>query len=76
MADKPRDSDLLTPKEVAGLFRVDPKTVTRWSNLGRLKAIKTPGGQRRFRRGDIKPYLEEGIELMDGGDEAADDTRA
>ncbi len=28
----PKDPDrLLTPREVAAMFRVDPKTVTRWA---------------------------------------------
>ena len=38
---------LLTPSEVAALFRVDPKTVTRWAKAGKLTAIKTLGGHRR-----------------------------
>ena len=40
---------LLTPGEVASLFRVDPKTVTRWATAGRIGSIRTPGGHRRFR---------------------------
>jgi excisionase family DNA binding protein len=40
--------DLLTPGEVAGLFRVDVKTVTRWAQAGKLGSIKTPGGHRRY----------------------------
>src|SRR5260370_42324003 len=39
---------LLTPGEVAALFRVDPKTVTRWAAAGRIHSIRTPGGHRRF----------------------------
>ena len=39
---------LLTPREVAALFRVDPKTVARWANEGRLTTIRTLGGHRRF----------------------------
>ena len=39
---------LLTPGEVAALFRVDPKTVTRWAASGRITSIRTPGGHRRF----------------------------
>ena len=35
---------LLTPAEVAALFRVDPKTVTRWAQAGKLTAIRTLGG--------------------------------
>ena len=30
---------LLTPAEVAALFRVDPKTVTRWAKAGKLTSI-------------------------------------
>ena len=37
---------LLTPGEVAALFRVDPKTVTRWAASGRITSIRTPGGHR------------------------------
>src|SRR5262249_58425519 len=40
---------LLTPGEVAALFRVDPKTVTRWAASGRISSIRTPGGHRRVR---------------------------
>jgi excisionase family DNA binding protein len=39
---------LLTPSEVAALFRVDPKTVTRWAKAGRLDCIRTLGGHRRY----------------------------
>lgn len=39
---------LLKPGEVAQLFRVDPKTVTRWASQGRMQGITTPGGHRRF----------------------------
>ena len=38
---------LLTPSEVAALFRVNPKTVTRWARSGKLTAIRTLGGHRR-----------------------------
>ncbi len=43
------DDRLLKPAEVAALFRVDPKTVTRWAKAGKLSAIRTLGGHRRFR---------------------------
>ena len=52
------DEDLLTPAEVARVFRVDPKTVTRWARAGRLPSMKTPGGHRRYRYGDIKPLVQ------------------
>ena len=50
---------LLTPSEVAALFRVNPKTVTRWARAGKLTAIRTLGGHRRFRASEIQKCLEE-----------------
>ena len=44
---------LLTPAEVAKIFRVDPKTVTRWAAAGRLDCVRTPGGHRRYLKSDI-----------------------
>jgi excisionase family DNA binding protein len=48
---------LLTPGEVAQLFRVDPKTVTRWAAAGRISSIRTPGGHRRFREAEVRALL-------------------
>src|SRR4051812_49716645 len=48
---------LLTPGEVASLFRVDPKTVTRWAAAGRISSIRTPGGHRRFREYEARALL-------------------
>ncbi|MQA08276.1 MAG: BldC family transcriptional regulator [Pseudonocardiaceae bacterium] len=48
---------LLTPGEVATLFRVDPKTVTRWATAGRIGSIRTPGGHRRFRESEVQQLL-------------------
>jgi excisionase family DNA binding protein len=48
----------LTPGEVAALFRVDPKTVTRWAAAGRIGSIRTPGGHRRFRESEVRALLE------------------
>jgi excisionase family DNA binding protein len=50
-------NELLTPAEVAVLFRVNPKTVTRWARAGKISAIRTLGGHRRFRRGEIEAVL-------------------
>jgi excisionase family DNA binding protein len=49
---------LLTPGEVATLFRVNPKTVTRWARAGKLTAIRTLGGHRRFRASEIRDCLD------------------
>lgn len=48
---------LLTPGEVATLFRVDPKTVTRWAAAGRISSIRTPGGHRRFLESEVRGLL-------------------
>jgi excisionase family DNA binding protein len=50
---------LLTPGEVAALFRVDPKTVTRWAAAGRIHSIRTPGGHRRFLESEVRALLQE-----------------
>ena len=48
---------LLTPAEVAKLFRVDPKTVTRWAKAGKLTSIRTLGGHRRYKESEVKALL-------------------
>ena len=48
---------LLTPSEVASLFRVDPKTVTRWAKAGKLTSIRTLGGHRRYRESEVRNLL-------------------
>ena len=50
--------ELLTPGEVAKLFKVDPKTVTRWAHSGKLQSITTPGGHKRFRRSVVEKFLQ------------------
>lgn len=52
------DEELLTPAEVAKLFRVDPKTVTRWAKSGKLSSIRTLGGHRRYRASEVRSLLE------------------
>jgi len=53
----PNQEVLLTPAEVAALFRVDPKTVTRWAKAGKLTAIRTLGGHRRYRQSEVLGLL-------------------
>ena len=56
----PEPDRLLTPAEVAAMFRVDPKTVTRWARDGRLASIRTLGGHRRYRESEV-------LGLLNGG---------
>jgi excisionase family DNA binding protein len=62
---------LLTPGEVAALFRVDPKTVTRWAASGRITSIRTPGGHRRFRESEVRALLRGESETSSEGHPAA-----
>lgn len=55
----PEADHLLTPSEVAALFRVDPKTVTRWAKAGKLTSIRTLGGHRRYRSSEVRALLEQ-----------------
>lgn len=50
---------LLTPAEVGAGFHVDPKTVTRWANAGKLSPLFTLGGQRRYRADEVERLLDE-----------------
>src|SRR3954468_15248488 len=59
MQGHPDDDALLTPSEVAAMFRVNPKTVTRWARAGKISAIRTLGGHRRFRASEIRQFLEQ-----------------
>ena len=51
------DDQLMTPAEVAALFRVDPKTVTRWAVAGKLHSLRTLGGHRRYRSSEVRALL-------------------
>lgn len=53
----PQSEILLTPSEVATLFRVDPKTVTRWAKAGKISSIRTLGGHRRYREAEVQSLL-------------------
>lgn len=51
---------LLKPSEVAEMFRVDSKTVTRWVAAGKFSTgvmVKTPGGHSRFWESKIREIL-------------------
>jgi excisionase family DNA binding protein len=58
MEGKDQEEELLTPGEVARLFGLTPKTVTRWAAAGKLRAIRTLGGHRRYRAGEVRELLE------------------
>jgi DNA (cytosine-5)-methyltransferase 1 len=56
MNDKPK---LLRIKEAAELLGVNPETLRRWDNEGRLKAVRIGKRQdRRYRPEDIQKVIE------------------
>lgn len=57
MRGVPEHEELLTPAEVARAFSVDPKTVSRWAKDGKLRAVRTPGGHRRFSAAQVYELL-------------------
>ena len=56
-ARTPEAEPLLTPQEVATMFRVDPKTVTRWAKSGKLTSLRTLGGHRRYLEREVRALL-------------------
>jgi excisionase family DNA binding protein len=53
------ETRLLTPAEVATMFRVDPKTVTRWAKAGKLTSIRTLGGHRRYAESEVTALIQD-----------------
>ncbi len=62
--DPMAENELLTPSEVAVMFRVNPKTVTRWARAGKISAVRTLGGHRRFRASEIRRFLSDVQDLQ------------
>jgi excisionase family DNA binding protein len=50
-------ADWLTLGQAAKYLGVAQSTIRKWSDGGRLPAFYTPGGHRRFRRGDLDQFL-------------------
>lgn len=48
---------LLTSHEVGDLLQVNPSSVKKWVNDGRIVAFRTPGGHRRIRVADLVDFL-------------------
>ncbi|MFF5973644.1 MerR family DNA-binding transcriptional regulator [Streptomyces sp. NPDC012769] len=51
------DDPLLQPEEVAGLFGVTIKTIARWSDIGKLRSVRTAGGHRRYPKSGVDALL-------------------
>jgi hypothetical protein len=74
------DDALLKPREAAEMLGVRPATVALWARIGALRpAVSTPGGHRRYRRGDVRAFGEAGgftvVITGTGADGGGRDTR-
>ena len=54
-----RPSEVTELFEAAGLFRVPLSTLADWAKAGKLTYIRTLGGHRRYREGDIRALVAE-----------------
>lgn len=54
-----RPPKLLSPGEVARLFNVEPKVISRWAAAGRLRSTRTLGGHRRYYAAEVYTLLRE-----------------
>ena len=52
------ESDWLTLGQAAKFLGVAQSTIRKWSDVGRVPAFYTPGGHRRYKRGDLEAFLE------------------
>ena len=50
--------DWLTLGQAAKYLGVAQSTIRKWSDVGRLPAFYTPGGHRRYKRGDLDAFLD------------------
>jgi excisionase family DNA binding protein len=56
----PEDVRSYTPQEVADLFNVHVRSVSRWAERGKLDYFRTPGGHRRYYADPIDTMIENG----------------
>jgi excisionase family DNA binding protein len=70
--ERPMKDELLTPAEVARIFRVDPKTVSRWAIAGKINSVRTLGGHRRFYRSEVERAMSTAIHDAEFGRDFVD----
>lgn len=62
-------SEWLTLSEASQALGVDASTLRGWTDAGRIRAYRTPGGHRRYRQDDLAAFLqqrqERGARLVD-----------
>ncbi len=53
--------ELYSPKEAAQILGVSVLTLQRWDNTGKVNAVRTPNGRRRFSKSEIDRLLGDNI---------------
>src|SRR5215470_1506585 len=61
------EPDWLTLGQAAKYLGVAQSTIRKWSDQGRVPAFYTPGGHRRYRRGDLDSFLQRSGPGSSGG---------
>ena len=53
-----KETQILTPNQVAEMLMVSPAAVRQWASKGELPALTTPGGHRRFKIADVIAFAQ------------------
>jgi excisionase family DNA binding protein len=61
------EPDWLTLGQAAKYLGVAQSTIRKWSDQGRVPAFYTPGGHRRYKRGDLDRFLDRSGPSSSGG---------
>lgn len=59
-----RNETYLAIGEVAAILGVTAATVRNWDRAGKLRSVRTPGNQRRFKSADIDAILSGNVEAV------------
>ncbi|MBU8816391.1 MerR family transcriptional regulator [Mycolicibacterium goodii] len=57
--------EFLAPSEAAALIGISRDTIKRWEKSGRITAMRTPLGHRRYRRSDVEALLTSGSDTAE-----------
>lgn len=55
--DTYRGDELLTPAQAIAVAHISKSTLLRAEDAGKISALRTPGGHRRYRRADVEALL-------------------
>ena len=56
--------ELISPKEAAKILGVCRDTLRNWAKDGKIIALTTPGGHRRYKKADVENLLKTGEQKL------------